>query len=216
MKGCLTLVVGAIVLAIIIGAASSGSSPTTTTSGTVTSVPPKPAVKVVSHSDPMRHCDPNVTGSTHTSCAFAENVFRAYADALTPGSESGPETVEATSPVTGKTYTVTCPVAEGVSVTCSGGTGAKVSFPVWAAREYHQPVPSSTSPGKAGNSEDSEGEEDEVGSPSHATDEKFCEENECEGSFETEPGTIVECSDGSYSHAGGISGACSDHGGEKE
>jgi hypothetical protein len=26
----------------------------------------------------------------------------------------------------------------------------------------------------------------------------------------------VECADGTYSHAGGISGACSDHGGESE
>jgi len=25
---------------------------------------------------------------------------------------------------------------------------------------------------------------------------------------------LVECEDGTYSHAGGISGACSDHGGE--
>ncbi len=58
------------------------------------------------------------------------------------------------------------------------------------------------------------GEEDEVGSLSHATDGKFCSENECIGNFEGENGTIVECSDGTYSHAGGISGACSDHGGE--
>jgi hypothetical protein len=58
--------------------------------------------------------------------------------------------------------------------------------------------------------------EDEVGSSSHATDTKFCEEHECIGAFTTEEGTIVECSDGTYSHAGGIQGACSDHGGEKE
>jgi len=58
------------------------------------------------------------------------------------------------------------------------------------------------------------GEEDQVGSSSHATDAQFCQEHQCIGSFTTEQGTIVECSDGSYSHAGGISGACSDHGGE--
>jgi hypothetical protein len=61
---------------------------------------------------------------------------------------------------------------------------------------------------------ESSGEEDEVGSPSHATDSQFCSEHECIGSFETEPGTIVECSDGAYSHSGGLSGACSHHGGE--
>jgi hypothetical protein len=59
-------------------------------------------------------------------------------------------------------------------------------------------------------------EEDEVGSAGHAGDIKFCEEHECIGKFTTEEGTIVECSDGAYSHAGGISGACSHHGGEKE
>jgi hypothetical protein len=62
----------------------------------------------------------------------------------------------------------------------------------------------------------SSGGEDEVGSSSHATDAKFCSEHECIGSFTTEGGTVVECSDGTYSHAGGISGACSHHGGEAE
>lgn len=58
------------------------------------------------------------------------------------------------------------------------------------------------------------GEQDEVGSSSHATDAQFCSEHDCIGNFETEGGTVVECSDGTYSHAGGISGTCSDHGGE--
>ena len=74
-----------------------------------------------------------------------------------------------------------------------------------------QPAPATTSPSEGSGSE--EGEEDEVGSSSHAGDAKFCEEHECIGEFGSEPGT-VERSDGSYSHSGGISGACSDHGGE--
>jgi hypothetical protein len=53
-----------------------------------------------------------------------------------------------------------------------------------------------------------------VGSSSHTTDSEFCSAHACIGSFTTENGTIVECSDGTYSHAGGIAGACSDHGGE--
>jgi hypothetical protein len=53
-----------------------------------------------------------------------------------------------------------------------------------------------------------------VGSSSHTTDSQFCSTHACIGSFTTEGGTIVECSDGTYSHAGGIAGACSDHGGE--
>jgi hypothetical protein len=52
------------------------------------------------------------------------------------------------------------------------------------------------------------------GSHSHKGDAQFCSEHECIGKFEEEQGTIVECADGSYSHAGGIGGACSHHGGE--
>lgn len=77
--------------------------------------------------------------------------------------------------------------------------------------------PSSSAEGEDNESEgesQSEPEEDEPGSTSHAGDEKFCEEHECEGEFDTEPGAVVECSDGTWSHAGGISGACSHHGGE--
>jgi hypothetical protein len=41
----------------------------------------------------------------------------------------------------------------------------------------------------------------------------FCSYFRCEGSFFTETGYIVECQDGTYGHAGGISGSCSSHGG---
>jgi hypothetical protein len=53
-----------------------------------------------------------------------------------------------------------------------------------------------------------------VGSSDHSTDAEFCATHQCIGAFTTEPGTIVQCSDGTYSHSGGISGACSRHGGE--
>jgi hypothetical protein len=59
------------------------------------------------------------------------------------------------------------------------------------------------------------GETDEVGSASHAGDAEFCDEHHCIGDFTTENGTVVECADGTFSHAGGLDGACSDHGGEK-
>jgi hypothetical protein len=51
------------------------------------------------------------------------------------------------------------------------------------------------------------------GSYSHADDVGFCSTHQCIGSFETEPGYIVQCTDGTYSHSGGISGSCSRHGG---
>jgi len=55
---------------------------------------------------------------------------------------------------------------------------------------------------------------EDVGSSSHAGDAQFCSSHQCIGDFTGEGGTIVRCSDGAYSHAGGISGSCSHHGGE--
>jgi type IV secretory pathway VirB10-like protein len=59
------------------------------------------------------------------------------------------------------------------------------------------------------------GGEDEPGSPSHEGDESFCTTHTCIGKFKEEPGTVVQCADGTFSHAGGISGACSHHEGER-
>ncbi len=127
--------------------------------------------------------------------------------------DTEPESVTAYSPTTHQTYTLNCESSEDV-VHCTTGD-ARVSFD-----QPSQPTsspPSGSSPEEADGESSSEGgEQDEVGSSSHATDAQFCQEHDCIGNFESEPGTIVECEDGSFSHAGGISGACSDHGGEKE
>ncbi|WP_425302318.1 protein kinase domain-containing protein [Nocardia neocaledoniensis] len=61
-------------------------------------------------------------GSTVTSCGFAEAVRAAYASG---GGEAGPRSVVATSPVTGRTYTMDCTPA-GKLVTCTGGENAVV------------------------------------------------------------------------------------------
>lgn len=55
---------------------------------------------------------------------------------------------------------------------------------------------------------------EDVGSSSHAGDAQFCSAHQCIGDFTGEGGTIVRCADNTYSHAGGISGSCSHHGGE--
>ena len=52
------------------------------------------------------------------------------------------------------------------------------------------------------------------GSSSHATDAQFCSTHSCIPSFPNGNGTIVQCADSEWSHSGGLSGACSDHGGE--
>ena len=51
-----------------------------------------------------------------------------------------------------------------------------------------------------------------------ATENHGCNGHPCIGSWQHEKakgGTVVQCNDGVWSHAGGIQGACSGHGGEK-
>lgn len=151
-------------------------------------------------------CGEEISGSAHTSCPFAREVVSAflarYGVLKVPPSE-----VTAASPTTHKTYNLRCAVLQNEIVECSVGD-ADVLFPLSKAEGS-----SSGGSGSQGGGE-SEGESDSVGSSSHAGDAKFCEEHQCIGNFTTEEGTVVECSDGTFSHAGGISGACSDHGGE--
>ncbi|VFA91968.1 Probable serine/threonine-protein kinase pknH [Nocardia farcinica] len=63
-------------------------------------------------------------GNSVTSCPFAEEVRRAYAAEATPGTRA-PQTITAVSPVTGRSYTMTCVPDDGL-VTCTGGENAIV------------------------------------------------------------------------------------------
>ncbi|WP_434090400.1 protein kinase domain-containing protein [Nocardia beijingensis] len=69
----------------------------------------------------------SATGTPVTSCAFAEEVRRAYAalGQAQNATRDVPRSVVATSPVTGRTYTMNC-LPEGQLVTCSGGENAVV------------------------------------------------------------------------------------------
>ncbi|WP_438822703.1 protein kinase domain-containing protein [Nocardia barduliensis] len=69
----------------------------------------------------------SATGTVVTSCAFAEEVRRAYVALGTSqnSARDAPRTVVATSPVTGRTYTMDCR-PEGQFITCSGGENAVV------------------------------------------------------------------------------------------
>ena len=78
-------------------------------------------------------CDPNISSAKGTSCPFAENVFKSYATALHAGNTNA--TVQATSPITGQSYTMDCK-SDGSTVTCTGGNGALVTFPEHAAQVY--------------------------------------------------------------------------------
>jgi hypothetical protein len=59
-------------------------------------------------------------------------------------------------------------------------------------------------------------ESSETEAESHPEGEGFCSSHTCIPNFENGRGYPVECSDGEWSKSGGISGACSGHGGERE
>jgi hypothetical protein len=50
--------------------------------------------------------------------------------------------------------------------------------------------------------------------PSDSTATDFCASHACIDNFDSGAGYIVQCNDGMWSHSGGLSGACSYHGGE--
>lgn len=52
------------------------------------------------------------------------------------------------------------------------------------------------------------------GSYAHAGDAAFCSNHQCISNFPNGNGYVVQCADSTWSHSGGLSGACSDHGGE--
>ncbi len=69
-------------------------------------------------------CTQNVGAGSSTSCDFASAVATAYARA---GAGTGNRTVQATSSVTGQSYTMSCTTAAATGLTtCTGGNGATV------------------------------------------------------------------------------------------
>ncbi|WP_329412574.1 protein kinase [Nocardia vinacea] len=67
----------------------------------------------------------SATGSSVTSCGFAEAVRKAYAESAATNVSRSSRSVVAASPVTGRSYTMNC-VADGQLVTCTGGENAVV------------------------------------------------------------------------------------------
>jgi serine/threonine protein kinase len=87
----------------------------------------------------LTHCDQNIQAEkSTTSCGFAQNVFVAYWDAYKAHGQQSNTTVNASSPVTKKTYTMTCP-SDGTNVVCTGGNNSYVTFPLWAVQVYTGP-----------------------------------------------------------------------------
>ena len=97
------------------GSANAAYGTTQPSSGEAT-----PAIAHAGSSSGETACGDGLSVGADTTCAFAENVRSAY-------ESSGPGTVMAYSPVTNRTYAMTC--SDGSLVVCTGGNNASVYFP---------------------------------------------------------------------------------------
>jgi hypothetical protein len=97
------------------GGNSSGGSKTSKSGAT-----PNVAHESPGQSNNQTACGNQLTVGTDTTCSFAENVRSKY-------EQEGPGTYEIYSPVTEKTYSMTC--SSGTPVVCTGGNNAAVYFP---------------------------------------------------------------------------------------
>ena len=125
------------------------------TATTVTSTEAAPTSTVVSSSAKsssstphaqraaLRHCDQNIRANSRASCGFAENVFKAFAEGYQSSGGTAPSSVDATSPSTGQSYTMSCDTSSP-TIKCSGGVSAEVVFPMRAVQVYGPVSPSST------------------------------------------------------------------------
>ncbi|MGW5513212.1 protein kinase domain-containing protein [Nocardia africana] len=113
---------------------ASGSAPTTTAAPTTTSTSanlPVGATPCSQTSTSQGSFAKTATGSSVTSCGFAEAVRKAYAQAAESHGATSAATAEAgtsiiaVSPVTGRSYPMTC-TSSGKVVTCTGGDNAVV------------------------------------------------------------------------------------------
>lgn len=100
-------------------APSSGTSTTTTTAAV-----PAGATECQGATRSQGKYAKSATGTSVTSCAFAEAVRAAYAAEAESGSGT-PTSVVAVSPVTGRSYTMNCSPS-GRVITCTGGENAVV------------------------------------------------------------------------------------------
>jgi hypothetical protein len=102
------------------GASSTPASPQATAQASPSATP---AVAYEQSSEPAyarTSCGGDLSVGPDTTCAFAENVRSTY-------ESQGPGTYAVYSPVTEKTYSMSC--SYGTPVSCSGGNDATVYFP---------------------------------------------------------------------------------------
>jgi hypothetical protein len=226
------LAVIVLALILVIGALSSHGSSRNANNASTGSTPTvaDPTAPAPHHAVTHIHytaCDQNISAGPHTTCGFADNVFRAFAREAGQGSEQA--SVSATSPATGRAYVVRCATTHEVTI-CRGGVGAGIRFPLWAAKVYYRPTKpeaESASPTPAPeveepapeNSPEPEGEPAEPSSEcTNGTYENSSGNTICkpEESSTVPTGATARCADGTYSFSEHRSGTCSYHGGVAE
>lgn len=155
-----------------------------------------------------RSCDRNVSArSGTTTCPFAQNVFYEY------WKSGGAATVEAFSSATNATLRLTCTTSRA-TVTCDTDHGGSVRFPQAAVDAYSSRQAATY---RAGHDVGPSSQSAPAPSPPTAptpTGSGPTPANEIPN-YDNGTGSVVQCTDGMYSHSGGRPGACSGHGGER-
>jgi hypothetical protein len=165
-------------------------------------------------------CDANIAARRHTTtCAFAENVFYAY------WRSGGARAIRAYSSAIDATYRVSCDDTADEVVVCSAGDGAVVRFSTAAVDRYtseqarayadsHDLGPATETDGRAPQAPEPGPAPAPAPPPPPASGTgDFCSTHDCIPNYDDGNGATVQCADGSFSHSGGIQGACSHHGG---
>jgi hypothetical protein len=105
---------------VVIAQQSSNNSGGSKTSSSASKATPNVAHQQPGQSANETPCGGQLAVGPDTTCTFAESVRAKYG-------QEGPGTYEVFSPVTEKTYTMTC--SSGAPVVCTGGNNASVYFP---------------------------------------------------------------------------------------
>jgi hypothetical protein len=165
-----------------------------------------------------KHCDANIRArKVTTTCGFAENTFYAYYKSL------GAATLAVWSPAVQRTFSTHCSRSAGI-VTCRTGDHGVVKFPQSAIDAYddqqaaafaaaHDTGDSTRTPSAPAPSTSVADGPADSSADDNTDSSSFCDTHDCIPNYPNGNGSTVQCADGSYSHSGGIQGACSHHGG---
>jgi hypothetical protein len=115
------------------GASTNGGASSSSGASNTSPAPSGPGTTESSSGASLKTCGHNISVNSVTTCPFAENVLKAYSEDYKANGPESSAVVSAYSPVTKKTYDMTC-ASDGTTVTCTGGNNSFVKFPVSAAQ----------------------------------------------------------------------------------